>query len=440
MTVVKRPFQLGALLLCVLLAGIAARAGELIDAEPGADGGDGRARPAGKPRVVDPRFPRLSDPKPTLREACIKKLGSEGKTSVQAAPAVLAMLEDEDAGVRLAAAHFFLFSPMRLDRHVSRERIFAGLCARVSGDTDDRVRAACARAVFQRGARPPALPADTQESAAKVMAAAMSAPESGVRAGAVLALGILGEAGRRRTGLVVKACADADPNVRSMALASLIRLKPERELLLGAARKALADKSAGVRMDAVRLLEKPAASDPEVVNLLAKALGDEVEAVRSNAAYSLGKLGAKAEPASARLRELRNGEESPRMRLRAGDALYRITGDVNEYLSAAREALKSGNGDAANYAMQLMDSGRCTEKGSVDFLIEALGHSSRDVKLSALGRLSVMGAAAAPALPAVEKLCASKDTTIRISAQRIVKTMRKAAAAGADAEPPPEQF
>ncbi len=96
MTVARGSFRLGALFLCVFSAGIAARAGEMIDAEPGADGGDGRARPAGKARVVDPRFPRLSSPKPTVREACIKKLGSEGKTSVQAAQAPLAPgLNDE---------------------------------------------------------------------------------------------------------------------------------------------------------------------------------------------------------------------------------------------------------------------------------------------------------------------------------------------------------
>jgi hypothetical protein len=90
--------------------------------------------------------------------------------------------------------------------------------------------------------------------------------------------------------------------------------------------------------------------------------------------------------------------------------------------------------------MQLMDSGRCTEKGSLEFLIGALEHKSREVTLAALGGLSVMGAAAAPALPAVEKLCASKDTTIRICAQQVAGTLRKAAAAAADAEPPAEQF
>jgi HEAT repeat protein len=193
--------------------------------------------------------------------------------------AALRDAEHPDVRVRLSALR-------DLVRHVrtdARERVTLALIALLRSDAHAEVRAEAAVALAD---------ADANGSRAALLAA-LEDPMLRVRQMALLALGELGQPGDRALAdRLAQALSAPEAALRFQALIACERLVPERAAALIEA--ALADADDEVRAMALRLARRrwPAAdAPPDLVRLARASLGDPAASVRASAALWLAPLG-----------------------------------------------------------------------------------------------------------------------------------------------------
>ena len=237
--------------------------------------------------------------------------------------AALRDAEHPEARVRLSA----LADLVRHAKADARERVTLALIALLRSDPHAEVRAEAAVAL-----------ADAEASGARTaLLAALDDPMLRVRQMALLALGELGEPGDRALGeRLAGALAAPEAALRFQALIACERLLPERAPeLIGTA---LADADDEVRAMALRLARQrwPEQDAPaELVALARKALGDVAAIVRASAALWLAPHG------DARAAEVLVGVVTGKVRVESGgdlEAAIQLAGKLR--LEAARAGLE----------------------------------------------------------------------------------------------------
>jgi HEAT repeat protein len=326
------------------------------------------------PQIVERA--KQQDELPAVRYAAVYALGTIGDKA--AGPALSAMMDHDDAFLRVAAAWAYL----RITEGEKSPEVKKAVSIVVAGATssDAQVRRAAVQALAD-GDVPPELakPAFQQallgiedperlleivDSLAQlgprvVPMCVQSLEEKGpLRYYAMQLLSRLGEAAAPARDALTKTLQDPSPELRREALFALGALGPAAAPSLEAVVVALADEDADVRHTACYALGKmgPAAAAAlpklqaawtsedaflriaaawaalkvapqnedvkrQVVPHLTKGLADEREHVRLECAYALGELGAVAKSAIPALQQAQAEDDSDDVRTAAGDAL-----------------------------------------------------------------------------------------------------------------------
>lgn len=266
----------------------------------------GRLRDSVNPERVNALGSLLYDGEAEVRETAIYSLlwlGSSPGSSVrdQVAIALRAFLDDDNSGVRLAAA-----GSLRELGPSDRPEVVDTLRSLLQ-DGEANVRKAAATELGKLGAAAGPEVVDALRSL-------LRDGEAQVREEAVQALSQLGASVRvQATDTLLEFLADGNPGVR---LAAARRLRESgdsgRPEVVNALRSLLQDGDANIRREATRELGKFGASaGPEVVDAVRSLLHDGEAEVRLEAARSLNRLGqASAEVAGALRALLRNSNTS----------------------------------------------------------------------------------------------------------------------------------
>jgi len=179
--------------------------------------------------------------------------------------------------------------------------------------------------------------------------------------------------------LVARALDDGDAVVRRRAVDCLTELREEpgvAELF----RKALRDGHVHVRQRALITLSVHRFRLPDLLPEIAALLSERPDV----ASEALGYLGAAAESALPRLREILMGEEG---RTEAAVAIWRITGDARPFFALVAEAAARGEPRGLDEAAELGAAARPV----VPHVAKALDHGNRWVRIAAAEALGKIG-------------------------------------------------
>jgi len=200
-----------------------------------------------------------------LRQAASDALGAIGSEAV---PALIEALADEDEQVRRAAAGALRdMGPQAGD----------AIPALIQTLRDKDVSMDAASALGEIG--PQAIPA---------LVEAVDDRDAQVRRGAILALGFIGPEAKEAAPLIIQALeGDAEWLVRSGAANALGWIKPDASEAVPALVQALEDESEYVRSAAADALGEFGAQARDAIPALIEALGDEYSGLRSSAARAL---------------------------------------------------------------------------------------------------------------------------------------------------------
>ena len=245
-----------------------------------------------------------------------KVLGRIGPGAGTAAPALRAMLGDEQAVIRAAAAEALGgISPAAVPALIQALQ-----------DPEKEVRQAAVSALGEVGA----------EAAAAVPDLVALLPQDGPRGlHVVFPLSRIGPAA---VPALIQALRGRDTDVRSRAAQVLGLIGPEAQAAAPTLVEVLRDPEARVRVRAAEALWQ-VAQDPTGVALLAAVLGDEDGVLRRDAARFLGQMGPAARPAVPALVEaLRDADDATRVPV--AEVLGRIGPGAAAAVPALAEALR----------------------------------------------------------------------------------------------------
>jgi HEAT repeat protein len=362
----------------------------------------------------------LKDKDPGVRRAAVVALGASQPKDEAAASALIDLLRDKDADVRVAVLDALprIDSALRIDHEPGGKIAIPVLVAALKDDSAASVRVAAARnlAYFRRlsfGASKHL--GDKPNEVVTALVAALKDADADVRAAAVASLGHLGHDTEEEVGpypLLRVLAKDKAPAVRAEAARALGCLgshAPKRiawELL-----EALkGDTDAKVRAAAADALYSFFYEEEDVLPGLIAALKDNEAEVRTAAAGAL--RFPKAKDAVKPLLGLLKDDENALVREVAASALGDIASDAGEVVPALAKALRgkeSAVRDAAAWSLSAFG-----EPGSAS-LKDALKDDSAEVRRSAaraLGSIDV-GAKGVPDLIAALK---DKDASVRAAA------------------------
>jgi HEAT repeat protein len=229
-----------------------------------------------------------------------------------------------------------------------------------------------------------------------------------VRGGAALALGLIGRQARSAIPALATAAKDREALVRSAAVVALGRIGLRTPGVMTALRAALADSDRTVAVEAAAALWK-IAGDPRGVDVLAAALKDDGSAER--AASALGEIGVAAKFAAPALKTALDAK-SPRLRIVAAEALYRVTRDVGAALPALEELTRTKEpGDRLQAVAALGALG--AEPKAVALLAGLLKSKDVNIRREAACALAERGVALQKARAALEEGLSDRDAGVR---------------------------
>jgi HEAT repeat protein/S1-C subfamily serine protease len=340
-----------------------------------------------------------------------------------AAPDVLRLLSDPDAGVRLRAVRALT----RLAGSVKETEARPALEKALS-DGDARVRVAAAEAYL---ALVPPVKADVT-----ALAGLLRKPQSELRVQAALALARLGAKGKPATPDLLEALREGDANVCRACLAALGAVGVEPKALVPELRRRLDDKDVDVRLAALEAVSLTGPAGRELVPAIASGLTDRSEKVRLAAAGALSEMGAESTPAVDTLLKALADDGAVAVRARAAEAL----GEMHD-AAAGKVAPALGHALTTDPSREVRQAavtalGRLGPRASLalDPLVQALGDQSaraptRAAAAEILGSLGTDGRRAAPALG--EALRKDPENSVRLAA--LVALGRIGAGASAEA-------
>lgn len=396
--------------------------------------------------------------KPIERRRAVQALGEADPSQRQAMRALRAALDDENVLVRRQAAE-------SLGRVAPKSRSTIVALARLLRDENENVRAQAAESLRQLGPRAaPALAALTR---------ALRDESKFVRWHAAEAIRTIGEPNSRTAKALEKLLSDEDAEVRSAAARALVVVSPDAvssiaesldsddELVRAGAVQALGemgdseqayqavvrglqDPSPLVRAAAVRCLDVFLPVRPQSAQMLRAAMGDSAVEVRRVAVEVAGQLGPDARPF---LQDLIGFLEDPDMELRSWSALA-LAGLGREAVPALLKALSSRRQETAACALHALEdmgppmvtaadlpslkktlrhkdpsirawSARAIgslgafAKSAVMPLAEAAQDAHAEVQLWAIRALASMGPAAKRALPLLRQLFETTEAELR---------------------------
>jgi HEAT repeat protein len=213
------------------------------------------------------------------RATAARAMGQIGASAREAAPALVAALNDQHGDVRGSAA-----TALGSIRPVAKEVVHALLSS--LEDQDARVRSSAATALGR-----------IRLAAKEVVHALLSLLEDhdpGVRSAAAAALGNIGPEAEEVAPALLSLLEDQDARVRSSAVDALSKVELMIDEVVPRFMAALNDQSARVRISAIGALSKAGLLTDGVVSALVTALKDQDRFVRLSAVSALGHIGPEA--------------------------------------------------------------------------------------------------------------------------------------------------
>jgi HEAT repeat protein len=386
---------------------------------------------------------QLKAPSPEARAEAARELGQRTQAgSLESADAqrvvsgLIEALHDQDASVRLAAAH----SLTQIGRPRAKGALEALQAA--SKDPDGRVRVVALLGVW-KVARDEAcyarvLEALTEESPEvrkeTVSALASHAPNKDTvlalipvlkdkdetvaeqaRYALRLASAVAGSQAKEAVPALMRMLGDDDPKVRHVVVAALAGIGPEAGAAQPLLIRALRDPNDDVRATTAWALGKVGTDRKIAVAALIEALSDKYGRARMEAAYSLGITGAEASAGNPALQQAAR-DRLVSVRVASRLALWRTTGDETYVALAIDDAAANGPGQLGNASAFLEQAGA----PAVPLLVGMLGHRDAKVRSTAVLTLALIGPPAKPALPSLIKALKDSDQEVRKSAAEAI--------------------
>ncbi len=308
-------------------------------------------------------------------------LGCYGPRAKDAVPALAKALHGKDIWARQPAA--WALSQIGKDAAPATDALIKSLGAVGGGGwgskRDCRVHAAHALANIGK----PAVPA-------LIRAVGSAGGKSGARAGAAMALAMIGPDAKDAATALIAALKSPDHYLKSKAADALARVAPGGAGVVPALVAELGTADYGARNNVAKALGTCGPAAKGAVDALKKTLTDKKKEIRYSAAKALGGIGKDAVPALA---EVLGGP---------GDAWLR---------SKCAQALGfAGAGPGAAQA--------------VPALQKALTDKSKLVRREAVWALGRIGPAAKLAAPGLEKLAKDEDFIVRVAAGKVLEAMK----------------
>lgn len=294
----------------------------------------------------------------------------------RAVPEVLAMLGDDLWGVRREGSDILAKIGARALAHLEAAAVHA----------DPNVRQAVARALESYGKEHPEF--------LGVLARLAADPEVDVRARALESLGRYGPAA---TDVLVGALDESGRQLLEPALGSLARVRFRDSAAVPRLVELLDHEESVVRWRAADVLASMGEAAGAGIPALVRHLGDESRYMRISARETLEKLGDVAVPA------ILAGLEGASADTRRGAALLLAK---HEKPTARMAAAASGLLTSADLSVRTLAAATLARAGVEDdallpTLVAGLGAGPKEVREAAAGGVRLLGAKAAPALPAI---------------------------------------
>ncbi|QDU95917.1 HEAT repeat domain-containing protein [Lignipirellula cremea] len=371
--------------------------------------------------VAAPAVPELvallEDKEPVVRLQAILALGKIGPEAKAACPGLVKALENDKWESVQYAATYALATIGDKDSCEAAIRQ-AGLHG------DDFQAVASAWALVQLNPNNEEL----KKKAVKLLVQALKNSNSHVRRAAARALFEIKASGEMIGPAIISALEDADPEVVSNAVRSIVALGPS---IVDQVDEGLENDK--LRMMTARILYRlgPDAADavPELIEAL-EAAGDDKEDndFREVAQFALGRIGAASAPAVEVLVDSLDSDD-PEVQGSAIFALAKIGPGAQAALPALKEKLNSENRRekllSAWAIMKIQTSDRkLLAPLAMPFLVEALTSDHEFVRIEAAKALGELGPLAATAVPALEEAATDSSSDVREAAAAAVAQIK----------------
>ncbi len=324
----------------------------------------------------------VSDKDAAVKVLALQALDSMDGIGKEALMAVGALVKDANPAVRKAAL-------IVLARRVADDAEARPFVAQALRDKDKGIRAAAAQALIIGG-----------NDVVEELARAAKEGDAGTRTLALQALGAIGEElNNEGMAVLVRGLDDADARVRHAAVAGIGQLKTRARDLAGAAlfkelARLLQDKEANVRKAAVAALGMVGPVDADEVGRIADGFKDRDVFVRGFTVQALA--GCCADE----------------------NAAEEVVGAALTHLASA---LRDADGRVQNLAAQILTR---EERRSLPVLIPLVEKGQGKQRLLAAAILGEIGAAAADAVPALEKMGLDTNAPVRQAALSALRKIR----------------
>lgn len=339
------------------------------------------------------------------RQAAAQQLGELGPKAIEAAPALIELLRDEDPGVFEAASKALgRMGPKAVPL------LIEGL-----GSKQTNVCRGAALSLSLIG--PQAAPA------VKPLIAVVQEGRPEERLAALVALRDVGPAAKPAVPALLKATRADDFRTQYVACMVLEVIGPEAKAAVPRLGELLQSGSASVRMHAALALGGigKQIGEPGVQDLVG-ALKDRSHIVRGAAATALGRLGDAARPAVPHLKAALD-ENRIDSRVAAVEALWKITGDADDVV--ARLTAEVAGEDEPEKAADLLAQFGPAAKPAIPKLIESLESENPFIRMNVASGLGRLGPLATDAIPALKKLKNDPNPFVRQAAEQAIERIEK---------------
>jgi HEAT repeat protein len=185
--------------------------------------------------------------------------------------------------------------------------------------------------------------------------------------------------------------------------------------------EALKDKSPSVRRNAALALKELGGKAKKAVSPLIEALRNGDAATRPAAAAALGAMGVEGRPATSALIDGMLQGQDKGLRLSCAQALVQIDPDPKLAAPAFRKALR----DEAVFRCAVEGLAKCGATAATE-LSDALKDKDAEVRQAAVEILGGLGAAARPALPALQEATRDSNARVAATARKALETIASA--------------
>lgn len=246
-----------------------------------------------------------------------------------------------------------------------------------------------------------------------------------VRAAAATALGMAGDNAKTVVNIMVEGLKDKEATVRAAVLEAFGRIGDEAKGTVSRIIPLLKDQDAGVRLSAAFALGRIGPDASVAVPDLSQTLtGDSDATVRKEAARAFAFLGLDAKAGIPALAKALREDKSEEVRQQCALALGKMGGDVHSAVPAMLEAMQKDTDKTVRTFVvhSLGNTLGSNLKEHVKLLAEQLLKDTEgDVRLAIIQELASLGPDAKEALPALKRMTADVQLTVRDEAKRAVK-------------------